>query len=221
MISSPSPTQQPPRLPASEQTPVKMTPIKRRAGESAFALAIKGIFRPLFKGIYYLIRAIRSHRLATLLIIVLLAASVSVTNFLTVGYWPFGIGRDPYATVSTSGHTSNSDHILNWLYALRDGDASKMSLIESELTMTTPPDPTQLILAFSQPQGHLTWKSINFAGSYTESDTTVDTFVAVEVTGSGPGGVVKGVITFQFVIDPSSQGRILIIYTPQARAVQS
>jgi hypothetical protein len=77
--------------------------------------------------------------------------------------------------------------------------------------MQQPPDPTQLVNQFSQPQGHITWTSINVIGSYSQSDMTLDSFVSIDFTGSGPGGPTKGIMIWHFVSVPAAQGRLLTI----------
>ncbi len=60
-------------------------------------------------------------------------------------------------------------------------------------------NPDQLVSQFSQTKAHLAWKSINVAGVYTESDTTVDSFVEVDLSATGPGGNVSGLMIWHFV----------------------
>ncbi len=205
---SPSPTQ-PPQAPSPERKEVKITPVRKRTGETPLALFIKALLRPIIKVFYYLIRAIRTHKLLTLVAILLLIASISATTYATTGSFPFGLGRDPF-NFQVRGN-SGSDQIKNWLYALRDGDVTKLQLLEAGLSMQQPPDPTQLVNQYSQPQGHITWTSINVIGSYSQSDTTLDSFVSIDFTGSGPGGPTKGIMIWHFVTVPAAQGRLLTI----------
>lgn len=194
---SPSPTQQ---QPGSDNRPepkkVKSTPSRKRTGQTQTALFFKAVFRPIFKGIYYLLRAIRSHKLATLIVLVLLLASISATSYLSTGLFPFGIGSDPF-NFHVHGTNGGGDKVKNWLYALRDGDARTLSLIDKD--MSQPPDPTQLIGQYSQAKTHLTWKVINVTGVYSESDGTVDSFVEVDLSATGPGGNVSGLMIWHFV----------------------
>ena len=194
MISSPPPTQQPLR-PGTEKA-VRSTPSRRRAGQTPAALFVKAIFRPIFKGIYYLLQAIRHHKLVTLLIIILLAGSITATSYLTTGEFPFGIGNDPF-NFHVHGANGGGDMVQNWLYALRDGNASQLQLLDKD--MSSPPNPTQLISQYSQSQAHLSWKAINVVGIYSESDTTVDSIVEVDVSANGPGGNTTGIMIWHFV----------------------
>ncbi|MBE3561582.1 MAG: hypothetical protein IMW89_20525 [Ktedonobacteraceae bacterium] len=212
MITSPTPTQQqPPRLPEPAKKEVKMTPVRRGPGQSPFARFVKGIFRPIFKGIYYLIQAIRGHKLVTLGAILLLLASMSTTTYLVTGKWPLGIANDQF-NFHIRGGDGGGEQVKNWLYALRDGDVVKLSLIQSQLIMSQPPDPNELVGQFSQPKAHLTWKAINVMGVYTQPDSTVDSFVSIDFTGPGPGGAVKGVMIWHFTTLPQDQGRLLFVH---------
>ncbi len=212
MISS-SPTQQPPTpsdSPDSKQPVPKTSSSIRRRGESPEALVIKGILRPIIKGIYYLLRAMQNHKLAAALAIILLLASTSITTYLTTGQLPFGIASDPF-NFHIRGGDGGGDQVKNWLTALRDGDATKLALIQSGLIMSQPPDPNQLVSQYSQPQAHLSWQAINVAGVYSQADTTVDSFVSVDFVGPGPGGNTKGIMLWHFVTLPSDSGRLLIV----------
>ncbi len=207
MISSPSPTQQPPERddqPADRR--VKLTPARRRTGQSPAALFIKAIFRPIFKGIYYLLQAIKNHKLATLAIVVLLLISISATSYFSTGQFPFGIGNDQF-NFHVHGSNGGGDLVRNWLYALRDGDATTLSLLQKDISQ--PPDPNTLIGQYGQEKAHVNWKAINVVGIYSEADTTVDSFVAVQLSASGPGGSTSGEAIFHFVT-VNSNGEHLI-----------
>ena len=208
---SPSPTQPPQKAPApEEQKVVRATPSRRRAGETPLARLIKAILRPIIKLFYYLIRAIRTHKLLTLAVILLLIASVSATTYVTTGSFPFGIGRDPF-NFQVHGGNGGGSYVQNWLYALRDGDLAKLELLQAGLSSQQAPDPSQAISQYSQPQGHLSWTSINLIANYNQPDGSVDSFVSVEVSGNGPGGAAKGVMVWHFITDSTAQGRILEI----------
>ena len=157
---SPSPTQQQPG-PGDDLKPeskkVRSTPTRKRTGQTPLALFIKAIFRPIFKGIYYLVRGIRTHKVVTLCVILLLLGSIIATSYFSTGQVPFGVGNDPF-NFHVHGKNGGGDTVKNWLYALRDGNSTTMSLIDKE--MSSPPNPDQLISQFSQAKAHLTWKSI-------------------------------------------------------------
>jgi len=215
MLVSPPPTQQQPErdVHPEQKKPVRSARIRRRAGETPAALFIKAILRPVFKGIYYTLRAIRSHKLVTILLLLLLLASSSIATYFAIGSWPFGIGSDPFrGFTGLQKNGQAGDHVKNWLYALRDGDVTTLQLIEGELIMSQPPDPSQLVQQFSEKNTHLVWKAINITPSYTESDTTVDTLVEVDMASPGPGGTVKAILLIHFTTLPQQQGRILLIH---------
>ena len=202
---SPSPTQQTPSNP--ERVQPGSTPIRRRTGDTPAARFIKALLRPIFKVFYFIIQGIRTHKLLTLLFIVLLAGSISATMKVTTGEFPFGIGSDPF-NFQTKGGTAPADHIKNWLYAMRDGNATEMSLIQQEMIMSQPPSVSTLISQYSQTQGHVSWKAITTIGSYNESDTTTDSFVEVDISSQGPGGSVTGIMIWHFT---TLSGRILTV----------
>lgn len=204
---SPSPTSPPPILPQPEQEPkkVRSTPV-RRAGETPTALFVKSILRPIFKGLYYLLRGMRNHKLVTLLMLLLILGSATAVTYYETGQWPFGIGSDQF-NFHVNGTNGGGDQVRNWLYALKDGNVVALSLLDKN--MSQPPNPQQLVSQLSETQGHLTWKSINVLKAYQESDTTIDSFVEVDLSANGPGGAVSGYIIFHFVtID--QQGGILL-----------
>jgi hypothetical protein len=213
MISSPSPTQQPPDPDVKpEEKKVRSTPARRRAGQTPAALFVKAIFRPIFKGIYYLLRGIRTHKLVTLAIVVLLLISVFATSYFSTGLLPFGIGHDQF-DFHVNGKNGGGDLVKNWLYALRDGDVATLSLLQKDISQ--PQDPNQLVSQFSQAKAHLTWKTINVISAFSESDTTVDSFVEVDLSATGPGGNTSGIVIFHFTT-LSSQGEFLLKADPIA-----
>lgn len=207
MTIGPSPTQQKPERDVKPEVKiVKSTPARRRTGQTPVALFFKAIFRPILKGTYYVLRGIGGHKLLTLAMILLLLVSIATTTFFTTGQLPYGIGNDPF-NFHVHGSKGGGDVVQNWLYALRDGNATQMSLLQKSIS--SPPDPQQFITQFSQSQAHLTWKSINVTGVYSESDTTVDSFVEVDLAAAGPGGQVTGLLLWHFVT--FSQGSELLL----------
>ena len=215
MMIGPSPTQQKPEhdvnngkleVKQSEVKQIRSTPARPRTGQTPIALFFKAIFRPIFKGIYYLLQAIRGHRLLTLAIIVLLLASIAVTTFFTTGQFPFGIGSDQF-NFHTNGNSGGGDQVQNWLYALREGNVTTLTLLDKN--MSSPPDPQQFVNQFSQTQAHLYWKSIDIVSVHTESDSTVDVVAEVDVSANGPGGTVTGIMLWHFVT--FSQGTDILL----------
>lgn len=209
MITSPSPTQQPqpPEQKAPEQK--KVTYTRPRVGQSPAALFVKRILRPIFKGLYHVFRFVGGHKLVTLVMLLLLIGSAVAANFAVTKEWPFGIGNDPF-NFHIHGGNGGGDQVKNWMYALRDGNIAALVILDKN--MPSPPTSQtlqQYIGQFSQTQGHLSWKAINVAGVSQESDTTVDSFVQVDLSANGPGGAVGGYMIWHFVTVAGQGGEIL------------
>ena len=199
---SPSPTQQPPPPTSAEKT-ASSTPTKLRTGQTRPARTVKAIFRPFIKAIYYLIRFIRSHKLLCLIALLLLLASVFFTSYITTRTVPFGLGSDPvsYSLRNVSG----GEAVKEWLYALRDGDTKTLQGMQAAMpagVVTQLPDPAQTITQYSQTSGRV-WKEIKVVGSYTQDDTTQDTYVEVNLAASATASTDTTII-FHFV---TLQGR--------------
>lgn len=204
MISS-SPTQQPPEQTTPEEKKVEYAS-RQRAGQTPAARFVKAIFRPIFRGIYYLLRGMRSHKLVTLIMILLILGSAIGVNYAVSGQWPFGIGNDPF-NFHVKGGNGGGQQVQNWLYDMRDGNIAALELLDKN--MSQPPDVQTLVGQFSQPKGHLTWKTINVLSVFQESDSTIDSFVQVDLSATGPGGNTSGYLIWHFVT-VSQSGGILI-----------
>ncbi len=205
----PSPTQQPPVQPAPEQKrTVRATPARRQAGKSPTARLLKAIFRPILKGIYYLLRGFREHIALALALIILLALSITATNYFTTGQLPFGVGNDQF-NFHVHGTAGGGDRVKSWIYHLREGNAAALSIDEKD--MSQPPDPNQLVQQYAQKDAVLAWKDINVVGVQAEQDTTIDSFVAIDVVTHGPGGDLKGVLIWHFVTASQGGGLLLSV----------
>jgi len=209
MITSPSPTQQPqpPEQKAPEQK--KVTYTRPRVGQKPAALFVKNILRPIFKGLYHVFRFVGGHKLVTLVMLLLLIGSAIAANFAVTKEWPFGIGNDPF-NFHIHGGNGGGEQVKNWMYALRDGNIAALAILDKN--MPSPPTSQELqqyIGQFSQTQGHLSWKAINVAGVSQESDTSVDSFVQVDLSANGPGGAVGGYMIWHFVTVAGQGGEIL------------
>lgn len=202
---SPSPTQQPTEQTTPEPKKVEYRQ-RQRAGQSPTARFFKGIFRPIFKGLYYLFRGMRSHKLVTLIMILLILGSAVAANYAVTKEYPFGIGKDPF-DFHIRGSKGGGDQVQNWLYALRDGNVVALSLLDKD--MSQPPDPQSLVNVYSQPKGHLTWKTINVINVFQESDSTIDSFVEVDLSATGPGGNTSGYLIWHF-LTVSQNGGVLL-----------
>jgi hypothetical protein len=203
------PTQQP-EQPESEQKKVIYTPRKKRAGQTPAALFVKAIFRPIFKGIYYILRGIRSHKLVSLLAILIFIGAAIVANAVVTKTWPFISTPDPVQSLTQRDQASGTN-VRGWLYALRDGNASVMTGYQQGLIMQTPPNVSQLVGAFSQSKANVVWKDISVLSVYSESDTTLDSFVKVNITVPGQAGPSGAILIWHFVTLPQQAGRILFI----------
>jgi hypothetical protein len=202
---SPSPTQQPPEQTTPESRKIEYA-ARQRAGETSTARFIKAIFRPIFRGIYYLLRAMRNHKLVTFIMILLILGSAIVANYALTSELPFGIGNDPF-NFHVKGGNGGGEQVQNWLYAMRDGNLAALQLLDKD--MSQPPNVQQLVSQFSQRQGHLTWKTINVLSVFQESDTTIDSFVEVDLSATGPAGNTSGYVIWHFET-VSQNGGVLI-----------
>ena len=206
--SSPSRTRQSSEKTEQEKVKIKekhTTPAKKRTGQTSFALFIKSIFRPILKGLYYLLRGMRSHKLIALLMLLLVLGSATAVNYYKTGQLPFGIGYDPY-NFQINGGNGGGEKISNWLHALREGDAPTIQLLDSFISQ--PPDPQALINQFSKQ--HFGWRAINRLSVTAESDTTVDSFWEIDLSNTGPGGPVTGYLIIHFVTVTSQVGNIIV-----------
>jgi len=202
---SPSPTQQPPEPTTLEPKKVEYRQ-KQRAGQSPTARFFKSIFRPIFRAIYYLLRGMRNHKLVTFIMILFILGSAIAANYALTSEGPFGIGNDPF-NFHIKGGNGGGEQVQNWLYAMRDGNLAALNLLDKD--MSQPPNVQQLVSQFSQPNGHLSWKTINVISVFQESDTTIDSLVQVDLSATGPGGNTSGYLIWHFVTVPQSGGVLI------------
>jgi hypothetical protein len=217
---SPPPAQSSPsqEAPATERKYVGSTPARKRIGQTPAALLIKAIFRPLFKGLYYTMRWVGSHKLVSLLALLLLVGSIFVTSILSTGKTPLGNGSDVVKQAANS-HPNLSPYVQNWLVALRDGDINNLEQLEKNLSQSAPPPNTaSWVLEFSQSRAQTSWQSVNVISITNGPDKAVDTFVEVQLQLSQNAGGNKALAIYHFVTDPLS-GRIIFIDLVQARAI--
>ena len=205
---SPSPTQQPPEQTTPESRKVEYAS-RQRAGQTPGARFFKAIFRPIFRGIYYLLRGMRNHKLVTFIMILLILGSAVAANYALTSGLPFGIGNDPF-NFHVKGGNGGGEQVQNWLYAMRDGNVVALNLLDKN--MSSPPNVQQLVDQFSQPKGHLTWKTINVLSVFQESDTTIDSFVEVDLSATGPAGNTSDYVIWHFET-VSQNGGVLINVT--------
>src|SRR5579864_4575656 len=137
MITSPTPTQPTPEKPSAQEPKKVISTPRKRAGQSPAAMFTKSVLRPFFKGMYFLISAVRSHKLITALAIILVIGSATAVTFYQTGQWPLGIGYDQF-NFQVHGANVGGDQVRDWLYALRDGDATAISILDRFISQ--PPD---------------------------------------------------------------------------------
>ncbi len=214
---SPSPTQQPPVQTAPEQKKtVRSTPARQRPGQSSTARFFKPIFRPILKVLYYVLRWIVTHFPLAILVVFLLLASIFATTYFTTGQFPYGLGGDQF-NFHVRGTDGGGTAVKNWMYALRDGNDVALNLLDKN--MSQPPDPTQLTTQYSQAKAHLTWKDITVLSASGQADNTVDSFVQVNLSATGPGGDTSGMVIWHFTtIAQGGQEFILKVSTVDFRA---
>jgi hypothetical protein len=205
MIGSPSPTRQPPEKTSQEEAKTRRGASIGKRTETPTGRFLKAVFRPLLKGLYYLVRGMRSHKLITLLVILLLLGSATAVSYYKTGQWPFGIGYDPY-NFQINGGNGGGEKISNWLHALREGDAPTIQLLDNFISQ--PPDAQALVSQFSKQ--HFTWQAINRLSVTAESDTTIDSFWEIDLSNTGPGGPVVGYLLIHFVTVTSQVGDVII-----------
>ncbi|GCE04417.1 hypothetical protein KDAU_17460 [Dictyobacter aurantiacus] len=165
----------------TESPNVALTPARKRMGQAPLALAIKAILRPIFKLLYYTIRWIRSHKLAALLAILLVLASIFATNYLLTGQIPFS-SNTSISGQPQSGQASSpvSSDVQDWLLALRSGDLNTMLNIQK--SMSKQPDSSMYLLQFSEKYAQVKWTAIKVNGASQGSDGMLDLFIEVDMT---------------------------------------
>ncbi len=204
---SPSPTRPPATQPPEEVNIVRTAATRIRPGQTPAALTVKAIFRPFIKVLYYILTAIRKYKLITLGVIVLLLASIATTTFLTTGQLPLGVASDPF-NFHLNGGDGGGSTVKNWLYALRSGNVNQLAYLDKNIS--SPPDVSTLVSTYSQAKSNFTWTGMHVVGVYQESDTTVDSFVQVDLSANGPGGATAGYLLWHFVTYTSGTQNILV-----------
>lgn len=230
MIPSPTRPPSPPNAypPAVEQetTPhakkIAMTPSRRRLGETPAARALKTTLRPIFKAIYYAITWIHTHKLVTLIAIVLLVASIVLTTYFTTGALPFSSSNSASGSSSQSGIQGNpqiSPYIQNWLIALQNGDFNSMVTIEKMLPATNvPPDNGAFLTQFSPKYAGVTWTKVAVTNA-TAPDGTVDTYVTIDMSVPATTTTTASnmIVVWHFTTIPQLADRLLQIDFVSAR----
>jgi hypothetical protein len=218
---TPPPVQTPPdynRSPASYQAQqqVAQTPAKQRTGQTPAARLIKAILRPILKIIYYIIRWIRSHKLASLVAVILLVVSIFLTSYVVTGSMPLFTNSNS-ALQSMENNPQVSPAIGAWLNALQTGDIQTMLNEQKNLSTAAPqPDSALYILEFSQSKAGTTWTNATVTSIHASPDGLVDTFVEVDMTQPTSNGTANLVTLWHFTTLPD--GTLLEIDYVSSRA---
>lgn len=204
----PVPVQTPEQPAQAEEKKVKLTPARKRVGQAPLALFIKAVFRPIFKGLYYLIGWMRKHKLAAFIAIVLLISSIFLTSYLFTGTVPLvGTGADSVQK-QIKNNAQLSPEVQDWLTSLRGGNINSLIADQKNIQSARAPDTALYVLEFSEQTG-MKWNSINVDSVSTAPDGTIDTYVRVAVTITSSTGTANAYILWHFTTDPG--GRILYL----------
>ncbi len=180
--------------------PVLATPARRRIGDTQGALVTKAILRPFFKFLYYLSSWLKTHKLASLGILLLLGISIGATYYYTTPTHelPFGINHDPF-DFPYDGGKGEGVIVKDWLYALKDGDTTHLALLGQNLPQGQTTDPSQLVSQYSETKAHLTWGDVDVISVHQQPDSTIDSLVQIPLSTKGPGTSVKAILLIHFV----------------------
>jgi hypothetical protein len=207
--TQPLPTQTPILTPENKVTtmteydsapnkPVRATPVRRRIGETQGARIIKAILRPPFKFLYYLSNWIKTYKLASLGLLLLLGISISTTYYYTTHELPFGINHDPF-NFPYDGGKGEGEMVKSWVYALKNGQTTNLTLLEQNIPQGQTTDPAQLVSQYSETRAHLTWGTPDVIAVHQQPDSTIDSLVQVVLSTQTPGTPEKAILLIHFV----------------------
>ena len=201
------PQSEPERRGAALPPLVPEKPQPKRRGSVA-----KAILRPILKTLYYVIRWIRTHRIAALIALVLLLASIFATSYFVTGSTPLVSSSNSVGS-SVQNNPQLSVDVKNWLLALQAGNIETMISVEKSIDPSTrPPDTALYLLQFSEPRAQVKWTNVSVSSIKTAPDGLVDTYVEVDMTPSptvqAQGGT-RTVVLWHFATDPA--GRIYLL----------
>ena len=201
------PQSEPERRSAALPPPVPEKPQPKRRGS-----VVKAILRPILKTLYYSIRWIRAHRIAALIAVLLLLASIFATSYFVTGSVPL-VSNSNSVGSSIQSNPQLSVDVKNWLLALQAGNIDTMISVEKSIDPSTrPPDTALYLLQFSEPRAQVKWTNVSVSSIKTAPDGLVDTYVEVDMTPSptvqAQGGT-RTVVLWHFATDPA--GRIYLL----------
>jgi hypothetical protein len=177
-------------------------------GQTSTALFIKAVLRPIFKGLYHVISFIRNHRLISLIVLVLLLASIAITSYETTGKVPLLSPSSDQSGIQQARSDAVTNVMQQWLTALQKGNVNELKVLDSN--MQSPPDPNLLVSQFSQ-NSTRTWSGEKLIGGNQESDATIDTFVEVDLTTTESGTTVHSFMIWHFVIGLTQQNSATLL----------
>lgn len=186
-------------MPEQETSKAVSSEKRGKGGESRGVKATKMFFRPIIKFFYYVFRFVGSHKSLSVLLLLLFIASIVGTNSYLTNTTPFGIGEDQWR-FKVNGKNVGGERVRAWIYALRAGDLSSLSLYQSGLSVESgqAPDPQKMITAYSQTRERI-WTSINVINVSQRADTTLDSFIEINLKVVGPGASQNAVMVLHFV----------------------
>jgi hypothetical protein len=220
---SPSPTQPkveqigPAQYTEPERKSVVLPPPAPKSAGQKRGSVIKAILRPILKTLYYIIRWIRTHKIAAFAAILLLLASIFATSYLVTGSVPL-VSNSDSVRESVQNNPQLSDDVKNWLLALQNGDIDTMLSIQKSINPANrPTDSALYVLQFSEPHAQVKWTNVTVTSIKTAPDGLVDTYVEVDMTTPAQAsGATKAIVLWHFSTDPA--GRIYILDYVSARA---
>lgn len=187
-----------------------LPPTPPKNAEQKRGSVIKAILRPILKVLYYVIRWIRTHRIAALAAILLLLAGVFATSYFITGNAPL-VNSSNSVRGSIQNNPQISDDVKSWLLALQNGDIDTMLSVEKGMSITSrPPDSALYVLQFSEPRGQVKWTNVSVASIKKASDGLVDSYIEVDMTiPPQANGATKAIVLWHFATDPT--GRIYLL----------
>ncbi|MBA2679856.1 MAG: hypothetical protein H0U76_15850 [Ktedonobacteraceae bacterium] len=152
------------------------------------------------------------HRIAALLALLLLLASIFATSYFVTGRSPVESDTNSVRD-SIVNNPQLSDDVKAWLLSLRDDNLDRMVSVEKSINPSTrPPDTALYLLQFSEARAQVKWTNVTLTSIKTAPDGLVDSYVEVDMTPSpsiqAQGGT-RTVVLWHFSTDPA--GRIYLL----------
>jgi len=180
-------------------------------GETPLAKALKAVLRPIFKGLYYVIRAIRGHKLLSLVVLLLLVVSIFATSYFATGRLPFSGSNQSQVQNANGSSVPVPDSVQNWLMALRAGNSEALLAAQKDMPASVAkPDIAMALLRFSESQSNK-WTAVKLIGLSSPSDGSKDIFIEIDMTQQTSGGPQNIVVLWHFttIMLPPPKGEII------------